>query len=62
MFCYLSLRDYDAKLFLVGVPHPSDRHVLVPAKNASQLSRMNEELIGTIEEAIAALQRAGDLG
>lgn len=61
MFAYLSLRTYDANLFLVGVPpDTNDRHVKVPAKNAPLLSGMLDSLIGPIDEAIGVLERARD--
>jgi hypothetical protein len=63
MYAYLSLRTYDAKLFLIGVPpHTGDRHVQVPANNAPLLFGMLEHLIGPIEEAIGVLERARDVG
>ncbi len=57
MGAYLSLRTYDAKLFLVGVPVPtSPRHVEVPAKNFPLLAAMQEGLIGPIDQAIEVLE------
>lgn len=59
MYAYLSLRTYNAKLFLVGVPpHTGDRHVQVPAENGPLLSGMQESLIGPINEAIEVMERA----
>jgi len=61
MGAHLSLRTYNAKLFLVGVPvHTSPRHVQVPAKNFPLLAKMQESFIGPIEEAIEVLERARD--
>ena len=63
MGAYLSLRTYNAKLFLVGVPvHTSPRHVQVPAKNFPLLARMQEGLIGPIDQAIEVLERACNTG
>jgi hypothetical protein len=61
MYAYLSLRTYNAQLFLVGVPpHTGDRHVQVPVENAQRLARLLEGRVGPIEEAIAVLERARD--
>lgn len=58
MFAYLSLRTFNAKLFLIGVPvHTSDRHVQVPAKNSELLSGLYKSLIDPVNEAIQALER-----
>jgi hypothetical protein len=63
MYAYLSLRTYNAQLFLIGVPpHTGDRHVQVPAKNAQLLSEMQKSLIGPIEEALTVLEHARDRG
>ena len=61
MYAYLSLRSYNAKLFLVGVPtHTSPRHVEVPAKNAPLLRAMQESRVGPLDEAIDVMERARD--
>lgn len=61
MYAYLSLRTYNAQLFLVGVPpHTGDRHVQVPVENAQRLAGLLEGRVGPIEEAIAVLERARD--
>ncbi len=63
MFAYLSLRTYNAKLFLVGVPvETSDRHVNVPPQHGPTLSGMLKELIGAVDEAIKVMERAHDVG
>ena len=63
MGAYLSLRTYNAKLFLVGAPvETSPRHVEVPAENIPLLTGMQEGLIGPIDQAIEALKRASDAG
>ena len=57
---YLSLRTYNAKLFLVGVPvETSPRHVQVPAKNIAMLAKMQEGVIDPIDEAINASSQSG---
>ncbi len=61
MFAYLSMRTYNAKLFLVGVPpHTGERHVEVPAENGALLSGMQKGLISPIDEAIGVMERARD--
>ncbi len=63
MGAYLSLRTYNAKLFLVGVPVPtSPRHVQVPAENLPLLAAMQEGLIDPIDQAIEVLKRACGTG
>ncbi len=63
MCAYLTLRTYDAKLFLIGNPvHTSPRHVEVPAKNIPLLAGMQEGLIGPLDEAILVMERARDAG
>ena len=63
MYAYLSLRTYNAKLFLIGVPPATgDRHVDVPAENVPVLSGILKELIGPIDEAIQVMERARDAG
>jgi len=63
MGAYLSLRTYNAKLFLVGVPvDTSPRHVEVPAKNFPLLAAMQEGLLGPIDQAIEVLSHACDTG
>ncbi len=63
MGAYLSLRTYNAKLFLVGEPvHTSPRHVNVPAMNVEMLAQMQETFIGPIDEAIEVMERARDAG
>ena len=63
MGAYLSLRTYNAKLFLVGVPvDTSPRNVDVPAKNIPLLIAMQESFVGPIDQAIEALERASDAG
>ena len=57
MFAYLSLRQYYANLFLIGVPPDTgDRHVNVPPEKFSSLIKMQENLIGPIDEAIQAME------
>ena len=59
MGAYLSLRTYNAKLFLLGTPvHTSPRHVEVPATNVKALAQMQEKMVEPIDEAIASLKRA----
>ena len=61
MFAYLSLRTYNAKLFLIGVPpHTGDRHVNVPAKNIEMLVQLLESLIGPVDKAIEVMESARD--
>ena len=63
MGAYLSLRTYNAKLFLVGVPvDTSPRHVEVPAKNFPLLAAMQQGLLGPIDQAIEVLSHACDTG
>ena len=58
MDAYLTLRTYNGKLFLLGIPvHTSPRHVEVPANNAKALAQMQENLVEPIDEAIASLKR-----
>jgi hypothetical protein len=59
MGAYLSLRSYNARLFLISIPlRAGDRHVQVLIKHA-QL-HMQETLIRPIDEAIGILERAYD--
>lgn len=63
MFAYLSLRQYYANLFLIGVPPDTgDRHVNVPPTHFSLLTGMQDGLIGPIDEAIQAMESARDAG
>lgn len=58
MGAYLSLRTYNAKLFLVGAPvHTSPRHVQVPENNVQILRDMQKTFLIPIKEAIEALGR-----
>lgn len=59
MNAYLTLRTYNAKLYLLGVPvKTSDRHVQVPAENLEAVAGMQENLIGPLDEAIEVMERA----
>jgi len=57
MLTYLTLRNFNSKLFLIGGSvHTGDRHVNIPAKNLSLLSEMQKELVSPINKAIEALK------
>ena len=63
MFAYLTLRQHNANLFLVGGPHPtSNRHVRVPVQRGPDLLGSLEGSIGPVDEAIGVLERARDAG
>ena len=56
MYAYLTLRTYNAKLFLIGVPVESNsRHVKIPAQNLKVLAAMFEKLLEPIDQAIHAM-------
>ena len=53
MYAYLTLRTYNAKLFLIGVPtQTSERHVKIPATNIPLLTWMYKGLLDPINQAI----------
>jgi hypothetical protein len=61
MFAYLSLRTYNAKLFLMGFPPDTGgRHIQVPPENAAELVLTLEYLIGPIDEAIKLMESVRD--
>ncbi|MFP6757238.1 MAG: hypothetical protein VCC99_03340 [Alphaproteobacteria bacterium] len=61
MYAYLSLRTYNANLFLIGKrPNISDLHIEVMAEDGPKLIVMQEKLIGPIDEAIEVMERARD--
>lgn len=61
IFAYLSRRAYIANLLLIGVPHETGgQHIDVPKKNSSALAGMQKNLVVSIDEAIAVMERARD--
>lgn len=62
MYAYLTLRTFEAKLFLIGTPvHTSDRHVQIPHENMSLFYSMEDSLVEPINDAIAAMENAQDV-
>ena len=63
MNAYLRLRTYTAALLLQSRPLETDvRHVPIPSQMGPMLIEMQESLIGPLNEAIDALERARDEG
>ena len=59
MDAYLTLEEFYSKLFLLGVPvSTSPGHVSVPSTNLQFLARMQESVLGPIDEAIGALEKS----
>ena len=64
MNAYLTLRSYTAALLLHFHSRPLEtdvRHVPVPAEMSPMLIKMQESLIGPLDEAIDVLERARDM-
>ncbi|HZL61467.1 MAG TPA: hypothetical protein VFC32_04120 [Pseudolabrys sp.] len=58
MYAYLTLRTYNAKLFLIGVPtHTSERHVKIPAPNIPLLIGMYKGLLDPMNQAIQVMEQ-----
>ncbi len=63
MNAYLTLRAYNAALLLLASPlKTGDRHAHVPFGMGSRLIEMQKSLIGPLDEAISAIERARDGG
>ena len=61
MNAYLTLRAYTAVLLLQSIPLETDvRHVPVPSQMGLMLIEKQKSLIGPLEEAIEAIERARD--
>ena len=63
MYAYLTLRAYTAALLLHSrTPETGDllRHVLVPSHVGPMLSEVQKSLLGPLDEAMNALERARD--
>ena len=61
MYAYLTLRAYTAGLFLHARQlEPGARHVHVPSQMGPILIEMQKSLIGPLDEAMNALERARD--
>ena len=59
MNAYIRLRTYNATLLLMArLPQPGDRYARVPFQGVPMLTEMQKSLIGPLDEAMDALERA----